>query len=111
MCASGSPPRFVSRGSNTSAPGPPCQESPRTELDTAPPDAGAGSGASGEVATGAFGSPSSYTVAAGDTMSDIAERFGISVDDLFHLNPALVPAPQDPSAYAGEVLNLDVSER
>ncbi|TAJ49453.1 MAG: LysM domain-containing protein [Herbiconiux sp.] len=81
----------------------------RPDLDVA--DSGAMTGATGSVAVDASGSASSYTVAAGDTLSSIAERFGISVDDLFYLNPSRVPAPQDPSAYTGEVLNLSPAER
>jgi murein DD-endopeptidase MepM/ murein hydrolase activator NlpD len=35
--------------------------------------------------------PSTYTIAGGDTLSSIAERFGIRLDDLLAANPGIVP--------------------
>jgi hypothetical protein len=68
--------------------------------------------------TGAMGTvtldgdePSVYTVAQGDTMAAVAERFGITLDDLFYLNPRRSPNPQDSRALTGEQLNLSRSHR
>lgn len=47
--------------------------------------------------------PSSYTVQAGDTLSEIAQRNGLSVDALLAANPSIV----DPNTILpGQVLNL-----
>jgi LysM repeat protein len=48
------------------------------------------------------GAPASYVVAAEDVMAVIAERFGITADDLFSLNPTRGAGP----ALASEQLNL-----
>ncbi|MBF4635691.1 LysM peptidoglycan-binding domain-containing protein [Agreia pratensis] len=74
-------------------------------------DTGKTAGASGVVAVDGSGATVSYTVARGDTLSNIADRFGISVDDIFYLNPTRLRGPQDPTAYTGEVLNLSVADR
>ncbi|SKA95460.1 LysM domain-containing protein [Agreia bicolorata] len=74
-------------------------------------DTGQTAGAAGVVAVDDSGAAISYTVAPGDTLSSIAERFGISVDDIFYLNPSRGLAPQDQSAYTGEVLNLSLTDR
>lgn len=74
-------------------------------------DGGARDGAQGEVDVDAAGAPEAYTVRTGDTLSGIAERFGISPDDVLYLNPARTPAPQDPTVYAGETLNLSPASR
>lgn len=81
----------------------------RPDLDVT--DAGPVTGASGSTTTDASGAVTGYTVAAGDSMSGIADRFGLTIDDLFYLNPSRTPGPQDPTAYADEVLNLSPSER
>jgi len=74
-------------------------------------DTGEMAGAKGALSVDDSGAVVSYTVAQGDTLSSIAQRFGISVDDLFYLNPARAPGLEDPSAYTGEVLNLSVADR
>jgi LysM repeat protein len=56
-------------------------------------------------------SPSSYTVAQGDTLAAIAQRFGLELDDLFYLNPRRSPNPEDSHAFTGEVLNLSRQTR
>lgn len=48
-----------------------------------------------------------YTVASGDTVSEIAARFGITVGDLYYLNPY----DASPDIEAGEVLNLSRADR
>lgn len=73
-------------------------------------DSGSTGGATGLVAV-SDGRPSSYTVAAGDVLTEVAARFGVSTADIFYLNPNRMPAPEDPQAYADEVLNLDKSSR
>jgi LysM repeat protein len=57
------------------------------------------------------GEPGSYTVAQGDTIAAIAERFGLSQDDLFYLNPRRSPNPEDSTAFTGEMLNLSRTTR
>ncbi|MCU1409507.1 MAG: hypothetical protein JWR04_214 [Rhodoglobus sp.] len=70
-------------------------------------DSGTASGAHGAVVTDADGAPVEYTVASGDVYSAIADRFGISVDDLDYLNPYR----NEDGAIADEVLNLDRDNR
>jgi hypothetical protein len=65
-------------------------------------DSGIKSGAAGTV-TMVDGVPASYDVATDDVMAVIAERFGITVDDILYLNPTRMA---DPAALAGETLNL-----
>ncbi|WP_227497358.1 LysM peptidoglycan-binding domain-containing protein [Planctomonas psychrotolerans] len=74
-------------------------------------DAGSGGGANGQVVTDEAGRPVAYTVAPGDLLAEVAGRFGMYSDDLFHLNPARSPSPEDPVLYVGEALNLDLRKR
>ena len=69
-------------------------------------DTGEASGARG-VVTLADGVPVSYAVASGDVLDAIADRFGVSVDDLVWLNPFRGPG----FAIADEALNLDPDNR
>ncbi|MBG6237188.1 hypothetical protein IWX78_000131 [Mycetocola sp. CAN_C7] len=62
-------------------------------------------GAHGEV-TRADGKFISYTVTHYDLLDEVAARFGITLDDVFHLNPARTPSPQKPTLDVGEDLNL-----
>ncbi|WP_166791787.1 LysM peptidoglycan-binding domain-containing protein [Cryobacterium frigoriphilum] len=68
-------------------------------------DTGDRFGADGATATAA-GIPVSYQAVAGDTLNDIADRFGITVDDLGFLNP-LTSRQLQP----GDDLNLSVALR
>ncbi|WP_104197388.1 LysM domain-containing protein [Cryobacterium sp. M15] len=68
-------------------------------------DTGARFGAGGATAT-AGASPISYRAVAGDTLNDIADRFGITPDDLGFLNP-LTSRQLQP----GDDLNLQVALR
>jgi len=74
-------------------------------------DGGEQAGAQGSV-TLAGGQPSSYLTRQGDSLAAIAERFGISVDELQYLNPHRPWAAANRSlAYAEEELNLSQSSR
>ncbi|NEN04715.1 LysM peptidoglycan-binding domain-containing protein [Diaminobutyricibacter tongyongensis] len=76
-----------------------------------PTDFGARSGARG-VVTSNSGVPASYLVAVDDTYTDIAARFGISIDDLEYLNPGWTQADYaHPGAISGTHLNLDPAKR
>ncbi|TFC86661.1 LysM domain-containing protein [Cryobacterium sp. TMT3-29-2] len=68
-------------------------------------DTGARFGAGGATAS-ADGAPLSYRAVADDTLNDIAERFGITDDDLGFLNPLTSRQLQ-----AGDDLNLQVALR
>jgi LysM repeat protein len=82
---------------------------PDTRPDLQPRDSGTRDGATGKV-TMTEGKPVSYAVAPGDTLTSIGQRFGITVNDIFFLNPLRKKA-QDPMAYAYEKLNLDKAAR
>ncbi|TFC82759.1 LysM domain-containing protein [Cryobacterium sp. TMT3-29-2] len=68
-------------------------------------DTGARFGAGGATAT-TDGAPISYRAVAGDTLNDIADRFGITDDDLGFLNPLT-----SRQLHAGDDLNLRVALR
>jgi LysM repeat protein len=73
-------------------------------------DSGPAAGAAGEVVLRGR-EPLSYTVAAGDSLTAIAARFGIELDELFYLNPTRSPNPEGSTAFTGEVLNLSRADR
>jgi LysM repeat protein len=73
-------------------------------------DSGAAVGAAGDVVLQGR-EPLSYTVAAGDSLTAIAARFGIELDELFYLNPTRSPNPEGSTAFTGEVLNLSREDR
>jgi LysM repeat protein len=66
-----------------------------TGTATPSPSPGTSAGPSGSVEpTGAPApTPQTYVVATGDTMSNIASRFGVSLDDLIAANRETVPDP------------------
>lgn len=74
-------------------------------------DSGASTGAMGTVSLDTDDKPIAYTVAQGDTLAAVAERFGIALDDLFYLNPRRSPNPEDAQAFTGETLNLSRENR
>ena len=57
------------------------------------------------------GKPVSYATVAGDTLIAIAQRLGVTTDDLVYLNPRRPSAYKADTAYAEEVLNLERSAR
>lgn len=73
-------------------------------------DSGKTGGATGDVAL-LDGSPLAYTVASGDLAAEVAARFGITVSDLFYLNPIRIARVRHPLLEAGEVLNLSKAHR
>jgi hypothetical protein len=73
-------------------------------------DSGKTGGATGEV-TIVDGEPVSYTVAPNDMATEVAARFGITVDDLFYLNPVRTTFIKYPLLQLGEVLNISKSHR
>ncbi|MCU1440012.1 MAG: hypothetical protein JWP85_1009 [Rhodoglobus sp.] len=83
---------------------------PDMRPDIAVEDHGPRVGAEGEV-TEANGRPLAYLVAPDDILGEIAERFGLTIDDLLYLNPTRVSGADDSIAYADEVLNLDKANR
>lgn len=72
-------------------------------------DSGAAAGAEGPV-TILNGTPIAYRVVNDDTLNGIAHRFGITVDDLYYLNPQRSQG-DSPTAYQDEILNLAQSRR
>jgi hypothetical protein len=78
---------------------------PDPRPDLKPNDSGAGPGALGAVSLES-GLPGSYVVVQDDTLSAIAARFGITVDDLTYLNP-LDTKP----LWPGQQLNLSKDRR
>jgi hypothetical protein len=73
-------------------------------------DGGARTDARGTV-NNVDGAPASYLVAAGDTLSAIASRFGITIEDVFYLNPDRATGNRDAGAHEGETLNLSKDRR
>lgn len=73
-----------------------------------PADSGAATGANGTVTRStAAGAPMTYTVAPGDVADAVAQRFGITVTDLYWLNPDLPTAERQQYLFEGTQLNLD----
>lgn len=81
---------------------------PVRQSNVHPADGGAVAGASGSVtATTAAGAPRTYHVSPGDTPGSVAQRFGITVQDLFWLNPDLPSSGAQQTLFEGTDLNLD----
>jgi LysM repeat protein len=84
---------------------------PVRETNVHPVDGGSRAHATGPVtATTGSGAPASYQVAAGDVTAVVAERFGISVQDLIWLNANLQVFGDQQYLYAGTTLNLNPDE-
>ncbi|MGA1837704.1 hypothetical protein VD659_12315 [Herbiconiux sp. 11R-BC] len=77
-------------------------------------DGGARRGASGSVTVTDAGTPLFYDVVAGDTLTDVAERFGVDPAVILYLSAGRI-SPQgivdDPLVYTGERLILDPAAR
>ena len=70
-------------------------------------DNGAISGATGEPTRNGAGDIVTYTVVSGDSFFDIAQRFGIPVQQLLRMNPGVAGAGE--AVYIGNVINLDAN--
>ncbi|MFF2052630.1 LysM peptidoglycan-binding domain-containing protein [Leifsonia sp. NPDC058194] len=81
---------------------------PVRQSNVHPADSGAIPGASGTVtATTSSGAPKTYLVSPGDAPAGVAQRFGISVQDLFWLNPDQPSTGSQQYVFEGTELNLD----
>ncbi|WP_243062194.1 LysM domain-containing protein [Humibacter sp. RRB41] len=81
---------------------------PVRQSNVHPVDHGARTYAAGKVtATTPSGAPKSYLIAPGDLTAVVAERFGISVEDLIWLNANLQVFGDQQYLYEGTTLNLD----
>ena len=81
---------------------------PVRQSNVHPADGGARPYANGTVtATTPSGAPKRYLVAASDTTGIVAERFGITIEDLLWLNPDLPGDGGNQFLYAASTLNLD----
>jgi hypothetical protein len=81
---------------------------PARQSNVHPVDGGARSYASGAVtATTPSGAPKRYLVASGDVTAVVAQRFGISVEDLIWLNANLQVFGDEQYLYQSTTLNLD----
>ena len=81
---------------------------PVRQSNVHPVDGGARAYANGTVtATTPGGAPKRYLVAHGDIASTVAERFGISTEDLSWLNPNMPMSGDNQYLYESTTLNLD----
>jgi hypothetical protein len=81
---------------------------PARQTNVHPADGGARTYASGTVTeTTTSGAPKSYLIAPGDITAVVAQRFGVSVEDLIWLNANLEVFGDQQYLYAGTTLNLD----
>ncbi|MET4639743.1 LysM domain-containing protein [Mycetocola sp. 2940] len=71
-------------------------------------DSGRTGGASG-IVTIVDGEPRNYTVAPNDLIAEVTARLGITIDDLFYLNPTTIAGSH--MLQAGDVLNLSKAHR
>jgi hypothetical protein len=78
--------------------------------DLTPEDGGAVDGASG-APTLVQGRLRAYTVRMDDTLDRIADRFGLTLDELLYLNPLGVDPDHPQDLQAGTALNLDAAHR
>jgi LysM repeat protein len=85
---------------------------PARQSNVHPVDGGARAYASGAVtAKTTSGAPKRYLVAAGDITSVVAQRFGISIEDLIWLNANLEVFGNQQYLYQSTTLNLDPNSR
>jgi LysM repeat protein len=89
------------------APAPaPVPNAPAPEVTWGPAyDTGARDGATGTPVLDGAGVPASYTVVAGDSFFDIAQRFELPQQQLLRMNPQIHDFGE--TVYIGDVINLD----
>ena len=81
---------------------------PARQTNVHPVDGGTREFAAGTITSRtATGAPKGYLVAPGDLTADVAQRFGISVQDLIWLNTNLQVFGSEQYLYEGTTLNLD----
>jgi hypothetical protein len=81
---------------------------PVRQSNVHPADSGTRTYSSGTVtATTGSGAPKSYLIAPGDVTGVVAQRFGISIQDLIWLNANLQVFGDQQYLYEGTTLNLD----
>lgn len=80
------------------APAPTVEPGPAVDLGEAP-------GARGPTTSDGDGNLSTYTVVAGDTFFDIAQRFDVPVQQFLHMNPSVPGLGEE--IYLKQVINLD----
>ena len=81
---------------------------PLRQTNVHPADGGTRAYASGTVtAKTSTGAPKRYLIAPGDITAVVAQRFGISVEDLIWLNANLEVFGDQQYLYEGTTLNLD----
>lgn len=81
---------------------------PARQTNIAPVDSGATAFATGTLeATTASGAPKRYTVAPGDLIDVVAQRFGVSVSALLYLNQGLQVLDDEQHLFEGTTLVLD----
>jgi LysM repeat protein len=68
-------------------------------------DTGSRPGATGTPVLDGAGVPASYTVVAGDSFFDIAQRFNLPQQQLLRMNPQIHDFGE--TVYIGDVINLD----
>jgi LysM repeat protein len=73
-------------------------------------DSGSRDGATGTVTLTPTGQLAAYVVADGDSINGITSRFGISVEQLWYLNPTR-NSGESSTVQTGETLNLDLQNR
>lgn len=83
---------------------------PNTVPTFAAHDSGPRNGATGTVTLTPTGQPEAYVVADGDSINSITQRFDISAQQLWYLNPTR-NSGESSIAQTGETLNLDLQNR
>lgn len=88
------------------APPPPVPNAPAPVVEWGPAyDNGPRDGATGTPVLDGAGVPASYTVVAGDSFFDIAQRFELPQQQLLRMNPQIHDFGE--AVYIGDVINLD----
>lgn len=105
VTATPTPPPVVVEGSET-GPIPIEPNAPAPEIVEGPAyDLGARPGAQGATTSDGAGGLANYTVVAGDSFFDIAQRFEVPQQQLLRMNPSVPDFGE--TVYIGQVINLD----